>query len=114
MLREACLIMPRHDNDGADLTSEHTSLAKELSFLAGGVTMRECSGVWFDGNKLVFDNNIEYTVALPQEEEVLREFERICLEYGARCRQHAVYYRMPDGTAVIKETGWKPEQRVHH
>lgn len=103
-MREASVILPARDNDGADLSALHLSFRHELLATYGGFTAAPVEGAWRDEatGRVYSDESTEYRIAAdwtaPKAESVL---ERIAARYAGEMGQLAVYVRHGSGDVVF-------------
>lgn len=105
-MREASIILPRLDNNGADLSAVHAALAGALIAEFGGYTAQTVFGGWKDEKTgaVYQEESTEYRVAAdwnPAERESLEDTAAL---YGFKAGQLAVYVRHGSGAVVILDS----------
>jgi hypothetical protein len=105
-MRNASIILPNHDNDGADLSALHAVLSLELCETFGGYTARDARGAWRNetDNRVYQDASTEYRIAADWNPEQRLTLESIAARYGAEARQFCVYVEHANGAVVFVES----------
>lgn len=104
-MREACIILPRLDNNGADLGAVHADFRAALCLAFGGATIAPVFGIWRDekSGEVFEDESLEYRIAAdwnPAERETLESLANV---YGLKAGQLAVYVKHANGAVSIIE-----------
>ena len=102
-MREAALILPLADNDGAPVASAHLYLQAALLGAFGGYTTTAVTGAWRDeATGLTYrDTSTEYRVAGAWEGDALARLQSIAARAAADAGQVCVYVRGPDGAVTF-------------
>lgn len=98
-MRNATLILPVRDNDGADLSALHAVLSLELCEAFGGFTARDVRGAWRDESdgRVYQDESTEYRIAADWNPAQRLALESIAARYCAEARQVCVYVEHANG-----------------
>lgn len=103
-MREAMLIAPVNDNNGASLRGELDQTVATLIDTFGGVTISDAFGSWSNGGKVVTEPVKQLVVAMDQTPENDSKFRFIAESFGRLARQLAVYVRYASGSVEIIAT----------
>jgi len=102
MLRLAQIILPKADNDGADLKAVHYSLRRAIAKRFGGFTALDSFGGWIDDSGKLFEEpGVTYQIACEDSEETRAALREIATVHGRAAAQLAVFVSYPDGSADI-------------
>ena len=96
-MKEARLILPLCDNDGAPLRELHARLRHNLATRFGGVTEILGHGCWIDNGRNYDEPVVIYEVAAPggaADNRYLRELAQFLAVEG---KQKCIYVRYPNG-----------------
>jgi len=111
-MREATLILPLKDNDGADLSAIHAILRAELVQTFGGFSAAALDGAWMDeeSGRIFLDNSTEYRIAAAWTDRERSKLERIATCYAREAGQLALYVRHGDGEVAFYGPGLDVEE----
>lgn len=98
-MRNASIILPVRNNDGADLSALHAVLALELCNTFGGFTSSIVTGAWRDetDGKVYQDESTLYRIAADWNPAQREELESIAARYCAEAEQVCVYVEHANG-----------------
>ncbi|UTC29817.1 hypothetical protein BAJUN_01870 [Bajunvirus bajun] len=98
-MRNASIILPARDNDGADLSPLHAILAAELCNTFGGFTASAVTGAWRDDTdgRIYQDESTEYRIAADWNPAQREALESIAARYCAEARQVVIYVQHANG-----------------
>jgi hypothetical protein len=101
--REAALLFPKRDNDGADLSKVHAALRADLLTAFGGYTVSEVSGQWRDSDTgaIYDDESLRYAVAAQWTPELTARLDSIARHYCAAAGQVTLYVMHAGGSVVF-------------
>jgi hypothetical protein len=104
-MRNASIILPAHDNDGASLAALHAVLSLELCETFGGYTARDVRGAWRDESdgRVYQDESTEYRIAADWNPEQRLALESIAARYCAEARQVCLYLEHANGAVIFVE-----------
>lgn len=103
-MREASVILPVKDNDGASVEAAHRALQRELAETFGGFTYQLVTGAWADHGRIYRDKSREYRVACDWNDGKRQQLRLIAEGAGRKARQLAVYLRDDRGSVAILPT----------
>lgn len=105
-MREARIILPVLDNNGATLAHVHTGLKRSLCEAFGGYTALASQGGWLDSatGRLYEEAGIAYDVAVnPIDATHGRRLRAIAAHAAREASQVCVYLRLPNGDVEFVE-----------
>lgn len=103
-MREASIILPLRDNNGARVDAAHLALQRELAESFGGFTYAPVNGAWLDSGRLYRDRSREYRVAADWNDGLRQRLRLLAESAGRKARQLAVYVRDDRGAVSIVPT----------
>lgn len=113
-MREASIILPRLDNNGADLGAVHSALQGALIAEFGGFTAQTVFGGWKDEKTgaIYQEESLEYRIAsdwTPADRVALDDLAAL---YCAKAGQLAVYVRHANGAVSFAAPAEPVESRA--
>lgn len=106
-MREARIICPLYDNEGASLADTHTELEGKLIEHFGGCTKVRGTGFDMSRGEVVIESVFVYDVAMTMGLENRSILAGLAEWLLFAADQRSVYLRYPDGEVIIYE-GNKP------
>lgn len=107
-MKLAQLILPKFDNAGKSLTWEHAQLQNDLRDQFGGFTWWEGQGSWRDGQRIVNDEVIVYSIAMELGAVLL--LKTLARAVCVAARQECVMIVTPNGDVDFVRPK-QPEER---
>lgn len=104
-MREARIILPVLDNDGASLAHVHAGLKRALCEAFGGFTALPSHGGWIDqrDGKLYEEAGVAYDVAAQEGNATRVKLLTIAVHVARDAAQVCVYVRLPNGEVIFVE-----------
>ena len=102
-MREARIILPLLDNNGASLAHVHSGLKRALCEAFGGYTALLSHGGWIDSEsgKLYEEAGIAYDVAAQEGADTREKLYAIASHVARDAAQVCVYVRLPNGEVIF-------------
>lgn len=110
-LREACIILPTHEESGRHLGPQHETLVRDIVQQFHGVTVVNGYGSWINPQGQVIEEPVKiYTFAATLEDKTCRLWLRVHARQLLRTtQQQAIYIRHVTGQVeIIKKEGFQP------
>lgn len=104
-MREACVILPQYDNNGASLQRVKRYVEKTLAKQFGGFTCVNAHGGWINGRGETVQEPVwQFIVACEPTADNDAKLTSIARYIGTEGKQEAVYVRYASGDVQIIET----------
>jgi len=104
--KEARMILPLADNNGAPLSHVHAWLEGRLLAQFGGFTVEPIKGAWRDEatNRVYYDESLRYTIAAQWSDGLAQRLESIAYEAKLKAEQECIYVQHATGAVVYVTT----------
>lgn len=107
-MREAMIILPLADNNGASLEAVHTNLKKAIVKAFGGYTATASEGGWYseETDTLYEEPGKAYAIACKDSVTVRNTLRTIAEDFATIAEQECLYLRLPSGEVeFVKPSG---------